>query len=130
MIKLITKRLTTECEEDRAAFNREYGWSNGCCCHINPPCSYCTHPGNPSCLEDDSCYVHRKPTKQQQEVFDKLDENLKNGQKWTEFRSPLRRVAKRLANRGYLEYSALTNCFSLYGKIQGKPYNSRYYQQG
>lgn len=25
----------------------------GCCCHINPPCSWCTHEGNPLNLEED-----------------------------------------------------------------------------
>lgn len=24
----------------------------GCSCHINPPCSYCTHEGNPDNLEN------------------------------------------------------------------------------
>lgn len=24
----------------------------GCSCHLNPPCGYCTHPGNPINLEE------------------------------------------------------------------------------
>ena len=26
--------------------------SGGCSCHINPPCNYCLHPGNPHNLEE------------------------------------------------------------------------------
>ncbi|MCK5615963.1 hypothetical protein KAR91_79610 [Candidatus Pacearchaeota archaeon] len=30
----------------------EYADTYGCSCHINPPCSYCTHEGNPDNLEN------------------------------------------------------------------------------
>lgn len=39
--------LTTEAQQDRDDFNRRYG-DSGCLCFICPPCSYCTHPGNPN----------------------------------------------------------------------------------
>ena len=25
---------------------------SGCTCFLSPPCSFCTHPGNPLCLEE------------------------------------------------------------------------------
>lgn len=31
---------------------REFEELDGCSCHINPPCSYCVHPGHPECLEN------------------------------------------------------------------------------
>ncbi len=38
-------------EELQEEFEAAHG--DSCCsCHINPPCSYCTHPGNPICLEN------------------------------------------------------------------------------
>ena len=31
----------------------EIDCGDSCCsCHINPPCGYCTHPGNPENLEE------------------------------------------------------------------------------
>lgn len=47
------KRLTEAAQEDRDDFVRMYGPNGRCNCHINPPCSSCTHPGNPHCQEDD-----------------------------------------------------------------------------
>jgi len=46
-------RLTQEADGDRADFIREYGSSGSCCCHLSPPCSSCTHPGNP--MNQDEC---------------------------------------------------------------------------
>lgn len=48
--------LTQQADDDRAAFHaQEYG---GCSCFKAPPCSYCTHPGNPANQdEDDDCWV-------------------------------------------------------------------------
>ena len=46
-------RLTKEAQEDRDDFFRLYPWGSGCLCHIMPPCTYCTHPGNPMNQEDD-----------------------------------------------------------------------------
>ena len=43
-----------------SAYGEELEWQflnsmpdYGCTCFINPPCSYCTHPGNPISLEED-----------------------------------------------------------------------------
>lgn len=37
--------LTKEAQADRDDFDStDYG---GCSCFISPPCSFCTHPGNP-----------------------------------------------------------------------------------
>lgn len=44
--------LTDGAEKDREAFHAEYGDGN-CACHISPPCSSCTHPGNPLNQEGD-----------------------------------------------------------------------------
>ena len=30
----------------------DYADTYGCACHINPPCSYCEHEGNPINLEN------------------------------------------------------------------------------
>ena len=49
------RRLTEQAEWDRQMFerlNEEYG----CACHINPPCTVCTHPGNPANQEGDECW--------------------------------------------------------------------------
>jgi hypothetical protein len=47
--------LTEAAQKDRDAFDRS---NNGCACHIAPPCSSCTHPGNPlNQEEDESCWT-------------------------------------------------------------------------
>lgn len=47
-------RLTKEAEDAREEFIH---YDMGCSCHISPPCSGCTHPGNPANQdEDDSCW--------------------------------------------------------------------------
>lgn len=51
----MSRRLTAEAQEDRDDFDREFG-DRGCTCFISPPCSHCTHPGNPLCQEQDDCY--------------------------------------------------------------------------
>lgn len=38
-------------EQLRAEFETDYA-DGGCSCHINPPCNYCMHQGNPANLED------------------------------------------------------------------------------
>lgn len=54
----MTRHLTAEAEADRAAFHDYYGYGGNCSCHLNPPCSSCTHPGNPDNQdEDESCWV-------------------------------------------------------------------------
>lgn len=45
--------LTEEALTDRLAFYAEFG---SCSCHQNPPCGYCTHPGNPANQDDPSCW--------------------------------------------------------------------------
>lgn len=48
--------LTDEALADREAFSENYGDGN-CRCHIDPPCSSCTHPGNPlNQAEDPACW--------------------------------------------------------------------------
>ena len=51
--------LTEEADKDRAEFESACdGMGGGCSCHINPPCGWCTHPGNPlNQEEDDECWI-------------------------------------------------------------------------
>lgn len=52
----LVKTLTDEAKELLNNFRDYYGDDN-CACHINPPCSACTDPGNPLNLaEDDNNY--------------------------------------------------------------------------
>lgn len=46
-----TRELTEEGEGLKAEFESKYS-NGGCACHINPPCEYCIHPGNPDNLEE------------------------------------------------------------------------------
>jgi len=50
------KILTEQAQADRDDYN-DYISRHGCSCHINPPCSACTHPGNPLCQEDHEFWV-------------------------------------------------------------------------
>ena len=58
----MTKReLSSEAARDRLDYERDRD-SNGCTCHFSPPCSICTHPGNPANqAEDDSCWLDEYP---------------------------------------------------------------------
>lgn len=56
----MSRRLTQAAEDDRANFDREYS-DSGCTCFISPPCSHCTHPGNPLNQEDDDCWEPDEP---------------------------------------------------------------------
>ena len=47
------RRLTEAAQAERDAFER-LNSTYGCSCHSMPPCSVCTHPGNPLNQEDDS----------------------------------------------------------------------------
>ena len=47
------RRLTEAAQTDRDAYER-LGDRLGCSCHISPPCTVCTHPGNPLNQEDES----------------------------------------------------------------------------
>lgn len=49
--------LTEQAQEDRDDFESVRDQMGGCSCHINTPCSYCTHPGNPANQEDESCWM-------------------------------------------------------------------------
>lgn len=52
------KVLTKEAKKDREDFYNKFGDSGECSCHINPPCSFCTHPGNPVNQEEDpECWI-------------------------------------------------------------------------
>lgn len=50
--RMVRLRLTDEAEAEADDFRRVHGDGN-CSCHISPPCSSCTHPGNPLNLEED-----------------------------------------------------------------------------
>lgn len=49
-IEEIEDKLYLLLEEEKDAVE-EFLASGSCTCHINPPCSKCTHPGNPLGLE-------------------------------------------------------------------------------
>jgi hypothetical protein len=49
---MAVRRLTEAAQADRDAFER-LGDRLGCSCHISPPCTVCTHPGNPLNQEDE-----------------------------------------------------------------------------
>lgn len=50
--------LTAEAEHERMVFDREFD-NAGCTCFISPPCSRCTHPGNPdNQAEDETCWEY------------------------------------------------------------------------
>ena len=48
--------LTEEADADRSSFEYVYG-AHGCTCFRNPPCGFCTPPGNPlNQEEDEECW--------------------------------------------------------------------------
>jgi len=50
----MTKELMPWAQAEADDFYSSYGNGDGnCSCHISPPCSSCTHPGNPLNLEND-----------------------------------------------------------------------------
>lgn len=51
--EIVTRKLTPAAQEERDTFElkADGGWC--CSCHINPPCAYCTDPGNPDNQEED-----------------------------------------------------------------------------
>lgn len=50
------RRLTDEAQAERDDFDDELA-DRGCTCFISPPCSWCTHPGNPHNQdEDETCW--------------------------------------------------------------------------
>ena len=52
---LAERVLTPEAQAERDDFQAEYGYDGSCSCrsHIFPPCSFCTHTGNPRNQERD-----------------------------------------------------------------------------
>jgi hypothetical protein len=53
-VKRQARELTEEAQIERYEFERD---ERGCTCFISPPCSSCTHPGNPlNQDEDESCW--------------------------------------------------------------------------
>lgn len=41
------RELKPWAQEERDDFEKSFGYSGNCSCHISPPCSSCVHPGNP-----------------------------------------------------------------------------------
>ena len=62
----MTRRLTAEAQAERDDFENEFDGGN-CSCHTSPPCSSCTHPGNPHNQEADDCYVPSTASRNQRE---------------------------------------------------------------
>jgi hypothetical protein len=61
----IERILTPEAQADRDEFDLYDITYGGCSCHINPPCGYCTHPGNPANQdEEDSCWMDDDESKE------------------------------------------------------------------
>lgn len=56
----MTRTLTPEAQADRDDFERYAREHGGCSCHISPPCGYCSHPGNPLCQDDESCWIEER----------------------------------------------------------------------
>ncbi len=58
------RELTEVAQLERDSFSL-FLEDHGCTCFISPPCSYCTHPGNPLNQENDkSAWVSVEPQKQ------------------------------------------------------------------
>ncbi len=54
----MSERILTEiAQDDRNDFIRYERFQSGCSCFLNPPCCWCTHPGNPRNQEDESCWI-------------------------------------------------------------------------
>lgn len=52
------RTLTPVARLEREDWTAVHG-TGGCSCHLNAPCSSCTHPGNPEAQEqDDAAWVH------------------------------------------------------------------------
>lgn len=59
-------------------FDEIYG-DRGCTCFISPPCSHCTHPGNPLSLEcDDDAWgeIHEVMAAEATEFISRVVENV------------------------------------------------------
>lgn len=57
----MAKRLTQEGQDLADEFAVHFD-GHGCSCFANPPCSYCTHPGNPLCIEESLDLWKDEPT--------------------------------------------------------------------
>ncbi len=51
LVKRQVRQLTENAEAERCEFDTHYG-GQGCTCFLSPPCSHCTHPGNPMNQEE------------------------------------------------------------------------------
>lgn len=52
------RHLTEAAQAERDEFISEYGRGGNCFCYISPPCSSCTHPGNPRNQDEyESCWT-------------------------------------------------------------------------
>jgi len=72
-----TKELTEQAQDDRDDF--EDIENDGCTCHCgNPPCSWCTHPGNPHNQEDDFNYKPTKETSDMKKVISDVYEKTQD----------------------------------------------------
>ena len=67
------RKLTDEAQADRDAFMFDFR-NRGCTCFISPPCSYCTHPGNPFNQEDDWHWVDEDAAQVALELLDALED--------------------------------------------------------
>lgn len=55
--------LTDDAWGEHTSFMQDYE-DRGCTCFSAPPCSFCTHPGNPqNLLEDDEAWVPARGAK-------------------------------------------------------------------
>ena len=64
-------RLTEEAQKDADAFESGYGLFNaGCTCmNGNPPCGFCTDPGNPDNLnENDEAWLYEEVSEAEQQI--------------------------------------------------------------
>lgn len=66
------RKLTDEAQADRDQFDITFG-DRGCTCFISPPCSYCTHPGNPLNQEEDDFWIDDDAAQAALELLDALE---------------------------------------------------------
>lgn len=104
------KYLLPDFRDLRDDFDAAYPDGVGCSCHINPPCNYCTHPGNPDNLNEnrdawielpDMALSIRQPWAW---AIVNLGKNIENRSWYTNFRGPfLLHAAKNFTSREYVD---------------------------